>query len=180
MNTECSVSLLQAQAPRNLSFLALRCQIERMPTIDEIRRQNLTALVKELGGNKPLAERVGVSESQMAQWVNGAKESKTGKARGMRLDSCHRIEDAAGKPRGWLDQSHNAADQVGGGQKTTAAVIADLAESMSAHQQEQLLAAAEALSGSLGDRITLSFSVSGQRASAPSEAPAQAYKKLVL
>lgn len=84
-----------------------------MFTIDDLRRQNLNRLVQELGGNKALAERVGVSESQMNQWVNGAKESKTGKARGMRLASCHRIEDKTGKPRGWLDTQHD--DQATGG-----------------------------------------------------------------
>ena len=80
-----------------------------MQTIDEIRRENLARLVSELGGNKRLAGLVGVSESQMNQWVNGAKESSTGKPRGMRLASCHRIEDATGKSRGWLDQRLDAS-----------------------------------------------------------------------
>lgn len=82
-----------------------------MPTIDEIRRENLTALVAELGGNKGLAEVVGVSETQMSQWVKGAKESSTGKQRGLRLATCHRIEDATGKPRGWLDAIHATAGE---------------------------------------------------------------------
>lgn len=110
MGSECSVSLRHEQALRNFDRLAMRYQMLRMPTIDEIRRGNLEALVQELGGNKALAETVGVSESQMNQWVNGAKESKTGKARGMRLASCHRIEDATGKPRGWLDTLHKIAE----------------------------------------------------------------------
>lgn len=80
-----------------------------MPTIDEIRRLNLDRLADETGGNLALANLVGVTESQMTQWRKGSKNSGTGKARGMRLASCHRIEGATKKPRGWLDTFQDAS-----------------------------------------------------------------------
>ena len=61
----------------------------------------------------------------------------------------------------------------------TVALIAEMAEKMSAYQQEQLLSAAEALSGPLGSRLVMSFAVVGPRAPAPSESPARDAKKLV-
>jgi phage repressor protein C with HTH and peptisase S24 domain len=80
-----------------------------MQSIDERRRENLRALIDEVGGNKALADRIGVSESQLSQWANGSINSSTGKPRGMRTETAQRIEDAAGKPRGWLDGIHLSA-----------------------------------------------------------------------
>lgn len=65
----------------------------------------------------------------------------------------------------------------GPGPEQTLVLIAKMAERMSPSRQEQLLAAAEVLSGPLGDRISMSFSVAGPRSSEPTEAPAQAQKK---
>jgi hypothetical protein len=75
-------------------------------TVDEIRRANLRALVNEAGGQAKLARVVGISEAQMTQWINGSPDSRTGKARGMRPESCRRVEEAAGKPPGWMDAAH--------------------------------------------------------------------------
>lgn len=74
-----------------------------MPTIDDIRRENLDALAKRHGSRKALADVLDVSESQLSQWINGSKHSVTGKPRAMRLSTCHRIEDLTHMPRGWLD-----------------------------------------------------------------------------
>lgn len=80
-----------------------------MPTIDEIRRANLHTLITEFGGNKAFADRLGVAESQLSQWAKGAINSGTGKPRGMRTETAQRIENAAGRPPGWLDQDHSAS-----------------------------------------------------------------------
>lgn len=85
-----------------------------MLTIDEIRRMNLAALRDQFEGVKQLADVVGVSESQMSQWLNGSADSKTGRARGMRSDSARRIEKKTKKPDGWLDQQHAANSAAAG------------------------------------------------------------------
>jgi len=75
----------------------------RMKDIDEIRRENIKALERELGG--PSAAAIIMSMS-LAQWANlrdGAKDSRTGKMRGMRKETARRIEAAGKKPAGWLD-----------------------------------------------------------------------------
>lgn len=60
----------------------------------------------ELGGPTEAANRVGMSPAQFANLKAGAKDSKTGKPRGMRKSTARRIEEAAGKPAGWLDIDH--------------------------------------------------------------------------
>lgn len=78
-----------------------------MKDIDEIRRQNLRFIESELGGMAEVARAVGMSPSQFANLRDGAKDSKTGKRRGMRKDTARRIETATGKPSGWLDIDHS-------------------------------------------------------------------------
>lgn len=79
-----------------------------MPTLPDIRRENLAHLVKEAGGTAAFARLLGSSDSQIAQWMHGAKESRTGKPRGMSHDTCRRIERSTGRPPGWMDQAHDA------------------------------------------------------------------------
>lgn len=74
-----------------------------MSTVDEIRRQKLAELAEQFGGVRRLADKIGRSESQVSQWINAAKDSKTGRPRGMRNDSARFIEQACNKPSGWLD-----------------------------------------------------------------------------
>lgn len=74
--------------------------------IDEIRRANIRALEARHGPR--LAKAAGMSPSQFYNLRDGAKDSKTGKPRGMRKETAWKIEDAAGAPRGWLDQDHGA------------------------------------------------------------------------
>ncbi len=83
-----------------------------MKDIDEIRRENLRALEQEFGGPSVTAELVEMSPGQFVNLRDGAKDSKTGKARGMRKETARRIEVAAGKPEGWLDVDHSAALQT--------------------------------------------------------------------
>lgn len=76
--------------------------------IDQIRRDNLDRLQKELGSLKKLADLVGRSESQVSQWKLGAKHSTTGKPRGMRSETARHIEACLGRPIGWMDIDHDA------------------------------------------------------------------------
>lgn len=83
-----------------------------MSTIEETRRANLIALRDEAGGVRKLAEKVGVSEAQLSQWINASKDSRTGKPRGMRRESARRIEEAMGRGPGWLDAVHDEAPRL--------------------------------------------------------------------
>ncbi|MDK6079678.1 LexA family protein [Massilia varians] len=78
-----------------------------MKILEVIHKENLRLLAEELGGVAAAAAKVGCSASQYSQWMNGSTHSATGKPRGMRSSSARRIEQAAGKPAGWMDQSHS-------------------------------------------------------------------------
>lgn len=54
-----------------------------------------------------VSARIGCSPSQYSQWMNGSENSGTGKPRGMRQSSARRIEQATGKPVGWMDRPHS-------------------------------------------------------------------------
>ncbi|MEF9340960.1 S24 family peptidase [Ralstonia solanacearum species complex bacterium KE101] len=73
--------------------------------IDEIRRENIRRLEARHGA-PALAERAGMSLSQFYNLRDGAKDSKTGKRRGMRKETAWKIEEAAGVERGYLDSLH--------------------------------------------------------------------------
>jgi hypothetical protein len=77
-----------------------------MKLIDDIRRENLAHLREELGGLRPLAQKTERNDSQVSQWIQGSKNSGTGKPRGMRSDTARFIEGKCGKPSGWLDADH--------------------------------------------------------------------------
>jgi len=79
--------------------------------IDQIRRDNICRLEKAFGGGAALAKIVKMSDSQYYNLRNGAKDSKTGKPRGMRRATAHRFEIACGKPPGWMDADHSRKDQ---------------------------------------------------------------------
>lgn len=78
-----------------------------MKTIEQIRRENLALLAAEFGGATEAAKKIGVSDSQYSQWLNASINSGTGKPRGMRTASCRKIEEACGKPTGWMDVYHD-------------------------------------------------------------------------
>lgn len=80
-----------------------------MKDIDEIRRDNLRLLEQEYGGPTATAAQVGMSTAQFANLRDGARDSKTGKPRGMRKDTARKIEQNANKPTGWLDVDHSSA-----------------------------------------------------------------------
>lgn len=76
-------------------------------TIDEIRRKNLELLIREHGSLTAFAAAIERSDSQVSQWVNASVNSGTGNPRGMRSDSCRRIETMTHKPKGWMDAPHD-------------------------------------------------------------------------
>lgn len=79
--------------------------------IDQIRRDNICRLEKAYGGGAALAKIVKMSDAQYYNLRNGAKDSKTGKPRGMRRATALRFEMACGKPPGWMDADHSKDDQ---------------------------------------------------------------------
>lgn len=117
----------------------------------EIRRENMGQLVKEFGGNKELGEVIEKSEAQVGQWVVGSKDSKTGKRRGMRDDTCRWIEEKTGKPKGWLDIDHSAQIETNIAPTFEGAIrLLTLYASVSPSAQEMILGFAENMA--LADR----------------------------
>ena len=84
-----------------------------MKLIDDIRRENLAHLREELGGLRPLAQRTERNDSQVSQWIQGSKNSGTGKPRGKRSDTARFIESKCGKSQGWLDTDHTSFSTTG-------------------------------------------------------------------
>ena len=74
--------------------------------IDDIRRENMAALAKEVGGVAALAEKLERTEAQISQWIHGSL-LPSGKRRGMRSETARFIEQRTGKPPGWLDTDHS-------------------------------------------------------------------------
>lgn len=80
--------------------------------IDEIRRNNLWLIEREMGNPTSVAEKVGMTPTQYINLRDGAKDSKTGKPRGMRKETAWKFEDAFSKQRGWLDQDHSSTNDL--------------------------------------------------------------------
>ncbi len=65
-----------------------------MKDIDEIRRDNMRLLEQEFGGPTPASKALDMSPSQFTNLRDGAKDSKTGKRRGMRKELLPRARRA--------------------------------------------------------------------------------------
>ncbi|MFV5212808.1 hypothetical protein ACLIIZ_03655 [Azonexus caeni] len=78
-----------------------------MKTIEEIRLDNLRALVNEAGGVTRFAETSGKQQAQISQLLNRAKDSKTGKPKAIGSSQARELEKAANKETGWLDNDHS-------------------------------------------------------------------------
>lgn len=76
-----------------------------MKSVEEIRRENLSALRAARGG-RALADQLGRSESQISQWIKGSINSGTGKPRNMRSETARWIESTLGLEHMWLDSEH--------------------------------------------------------------------------
>lgn len=86
-----------------------------MKSVDEIRRENLALLRSELGSLRALAALLERDESQVSQWMQGSKNSGTGKPRGMRSETARYIEERAKKKPGWMDADHSDTSNVSPG-----------------------------------------------------------------
>lgn len=77
----------------------------------ETRRANLELLIADvfLGRAIELARRIGRSESQVSQWR--MSERKDGRFFGIGEHSARRIEQASGKPQGWMDVPHKSGHE---------------------------------------------------------------------
>lgn len=107
-----SESQTHVHSVSRIYFISPELSNSAMKDIDEIRRENLREIEKELGGPTCAAKRLGMSSSQFANLRDGAKDSKTGRPRGMRKETARKIEIAAGKPAGWLDSPNTGAAQI--------------------------------------------------------------------
>lgn len=83
-----------------------------MKTVDEIRRENLAALIKEAGSQAELSKKTGKSASQISQWLNASAKSGSGKPRVMGNAMARQMEVVLGKPTGWMDQQNTRGSQL--------------------------------------------------------------------
>lgn len=78
-----------------------------MKTVGEVRLENLEALVREFGTLDAVATRADSTSVYLSQLRNGTLDQKTGKARQMGNAMARRLEEACGKPSGWMDAPHS-------------------------------------------------------------------------
>ncbi|WP_241898426.1 S24 family peptidase [Stenotrophomonas maltophilia] len=82
-----------------------------MRPIDDIRHENLLALIASKGGQRHFADAAGIKNpAQVSQWVNRSRNATTGKPRVMSGRTARAIETALSLPEGWLDTQHDGAD----------------------------------------------------------------------
>ena len=110
MNRNLAKRKYDVNSVTQISTLAYCYYALAMKAIDEIRRGNIKLLEKEAGGAAALAARVQMSYAQYVNLRDGAKDSRTGKPRGMRRATAARFEKAGGKDAGWLDRDRPGED----------------------------------------------------------------------
>lgn len=81
-----------------------------MRPLREIRRDNLLRLITEEGGQKALADRLGKDKNQVYQW---GLPTDNQASRNISDRTARAIEEATGKPRGWLDHDHPTTPAAG-------------------------------------------------------------------
>lgn len=90
-----------------MAELAFCYPILGMMSIDDIRHQNLSALVEIFGGQRTLGDATGKNPAQISQWINRSPDSKTGKPRVVGGRSAREIEHILGLQAGWMDVTHS-------------------------------------------------------------------------
>lgn len=75
-----------------------------MDSIEVTRRKRLELLVKQLGTQAELANKIGKAPAQVSQWIRALPDSKTGKPRSMSKEIARDIERSLNLERGWMDQ----------------------------------------------------------------------------
>lgn len=81
--------------------------------IAEIRYNNLITLIDEHDSIATLAKKAGTAASYISEIKNKTKTPK-GKTRGVGDVLAYKLEIATGKPKGWMDITHNAVNEVAG------------------------------------------------------------------
>lgn len=77
-----------------------------MKKIEEIRTENINALIEKHGGLNPLSELLGRSRSQIDQWAKNYRNID-GVPRFMGPKSARLVERALNLPEGWMDTDHS-------------------------------------------------------------------------
>lgn len=97
-------------APRYALCKAARYPISHMKTVEEVRRLRLAELLTEYETLVTLNDRLGLNkrDSTLSQVLNSARNSKTGKPKEMGSALARRLEQACGKPVGWMDTAPGA------------------------------------------------------------------------
>lgn len=106
-----SDTLMAVNSVPRIYFVSASLRNWRVPTIDQIYRDNLRVLVNEFGTQDALATQLEKSPAQLSQWINASKDSKSGKPRRLSTDMARYIEVRCGKPAGWMDEPHAPPQQ---------------------------------------------------------------------
>lgn len=77
--------------------------MRRVKAVADLRRENLDLLVAELGTLAAVAEAAGTTSVYLSQVRNRTLDVKSGRPREMGAAMARRLEDACGKPTGWMD-----------------------------------------------------------------------------
>ncbi len=78
-----------------------------MKTCDEIRLDNLKNLIEKSGSVTSFSKLIEKEAAQVSQWLNKAKDWKSGKPRKMSDEIARHIEQCCEKERGWMDHDHS-------------------------------------------------------------------------
>lgn len=117
-------------------------------TCDELRLENLQALIKEAGGEDSLADRYGCTAPYIKQMARGYRDSKSGSPKGIGDAAARMLETVMGKERGWMDHDH----------KTQALRVAEpIAEYLASSQDERRLIEAFRFAADAQRAIALSW-----------------------
>ena len=81
-----------------------------MKTMKEIRHDNLLLHIDEAGSTSELASKTGIAVSYLLQ-IKNKNAIQNGKPKGIGDKIAAKLEDGMGKPRGWLDQQHQAIEE---------------------------------------------------------------------
>ena len=85
-----------------------------MKTNEEIRVENLRALIREAGSEDLLAARYKCTPAFIKQMSRGYKDSDTGTRKGIGTAAARKLEECMGKEVGWLDYDHDAESSAVG------------------------------------------------------------------
>ncbi|SRR5690606_8094057 len=86
-----------------------------MKTVEEVRRIRLKMLIKEMGGTAADLNRAtgkNDRDSTYSQILNQSLGSKTGKPKQMGSPLARALEEACGKPIGWMDTDPDLSSDV--------------------------------------------------------------------